>query len=169
MNPPDRSPHDVHIRDVEDNDLELFYEHQLDPVALQMAVFPARERPAFMAHWAKIRTNPTGVTQTIVADDRVVGNLLCWEQSGIYLVGYWIGRADWGRGIATRALALFVRHLTWRPLHAYVEVNNTGSIRVLQKCGFRQVAAQDVPPSDSDEDEDVEEVLLVLETAYERP
>ena len=42
------------------------------------------------------------------------------------LVGYWIGRRDWGRGIATRALALFLERVTTRPLYAFVAVNNVG-------------------------------------------
>ena len=107
------------------------------------------------------------VAQTIVVDGRVVGNVVSWEQSGKRLVGYWIGRRDWGRGIATKALVLFLGHVPTRPLHAYVEVNNAGSIRVLEKCGFRRVPAQDQPSPTSDED-GVEEVLLVLDTAYER-
>lgn len=161
MTETDPSPMVVRIRDVEDSDLELFFEHQLDPEALRMAVFPARDRAGFFAHWAKIRADPMVVTQTIVVSDRVVGNLVSWEQSGKRLVGYWIGRPDWGRGIATEALALFVGHVTSRPLYAYVEVHNTGSIRVLEKCSFQQIPAEAGQPSRSEPGE-VEEVLLVL-------
>jgi RimJ/RimL family protein N-acetyltransferase len=164
----DPSPSDVHVRDVEDSDLEAFYQHQLDPEALRMAAFPARDRDAFMAHWAKIRADPTGVVQAVVVDDRVVGNLVCWEQDGRRLVGYWIGRPDWGRGIASAAVALFLGHVTARPLHAYVEVHNGGSIRVLEKNGFTRVPHDDAPLA-VDGDDEVEEVLLVLETAYARP
>ena len=57
MNEADPSPGDVHIRDVEDDDLELFFSHQQDPEALRMAAFTARERADFMAHWAKIRAD----------------------------------------------------------------------------------------------------------------
>ena len=152
---------DVHIREVVDEDLEVFYEHQRDPVALQMAVFPTRERPEFMAHWAKNRANPTAIHRTIVVADRVVGNVVCWEQSGRHLVGYWLGRSDWGRGIATKALGLFVRDVPVRPLFAYVEVNNVGSIRVLEKCGFRRIPLPDVEGTSGDDD--VEELLLVLD------
>jgi RimJ/RimL family protein N-acetyltransferase len=163
MSDAERSPGDVHVRDVEDGDLELFYQHQLDPVALQMAVFSARDRADFMAHWATIRTDPTVLTQTVVVDDRVVGNVVSWEQSGKLLVGYWIGRRDWGRGIATKALALLLGQVTTRPVYAYVEVHNIGSIRVLEKCGFRRVPAQEAEPSTSTPGEiDVEEILLVL-------
>ncbi len=149
----------MRIRDVDDSDLESFFEHQRDPVAMRMALVPARERAEFMAHWAKIRADQTILTQAIVEGNRVVGNVVSWEQSGMRLVGYWIGRSDWGRGIATKALALFLGHVASRPLHAYVEVHNAGSIRVLEKCGFRR--AEPAPSSDED---DVEELLLVLET-----
>ena len=50
-----------------------------------------------------------------------------------------------------------------RPLHAYVAPHNIGSIRVLEKSGFRRAAAQDVPPSTAD-DGGVAYVVFVLET-----
>jgi RimJ/RimL family protein N-acetyltransferase len=53
------------------------------------------------------------------------------------LVGYWIGKEYWGRGIATAALQEFLTHLKMRPLHAYVAKHNKASIRVLEKCGFK--------------------------------
>jgi len=53
-------------------------------------------------------------------------------------VGYWIGREHWGRGVATAALAAFVAEVTERPLFAHVVNSNAGSIRVLEKCGFRR-------------------------------
>jgi RimJ/RimL family protein N-acetyltransferase len=160
MTDADRSPRAVSIRDVDDGDLEAFFEHQLDPEALRMAVFPARDRAAFMAHWAKIRDDQTVAVQTIVADGRVVGNLVSWDQKGLRLVGYWIGRRDWGRGIATEALALFLGQVTQRPVYAYVEVHNAGSIRVLEKCGFRP----DLGSQPTTSEDEVEEVLLVLDT-----
>ena len=153
----------VRIRDVEDGDLELFFEHQMDREATRVAAFPARGRDAFMAHWAKIRADQSILTQSIVVDDHVAGNLVSWEHSGQHEVGYWIGRSDWGRGIATRALSLFLGRLKVRPLHAYVAVHNIGSIRVLEKCGFRRVAAQDVAPSTADDD-GVEQIVFVLES-----
>jgi RimJ/RimL family protein N-acetyltransferase len=150
---------DVRIRDVEDGDLELFFEHQLDPEATRMAAFPSRERDPFMAHWAKIRADRTALMQTIVADGRVVGNIVSWDQSGDREIGYWIGRDHWGRGIATEALALFLGHVRSRPLHAHVAVHNAGSIRVLEKCGFQRLAAQEIQPLAAD---GIEEIALIL-------
>lgn len=160
----DPAQNDARIRDVEAGDLEAFFAHQRDPEAIRMAAFPAREREAFMAHWAKIRADETVVTQTIVVDGRVVGNVVSWEQSGRRAVGYWIDRRVWGRGIATRALGLFLDRVTSRPLHAHVAVTNVGSIRVLEKCGFTRVAAHVAEPSRPGADE-VEEILLILESA----
>ncbi|HEV8566534.1 MAG TPA: GNAT family N-acetyltransferase [Actinoplanes sp.] len=150
------------IRDVHDDDLEVFYGHQLDPEAIRMAAFPPRDRDAFMAHWATIRADDTVVLQTVVVDGQVAGNVVSWEQDGRRLVGYWFGRDHWGRGIATRALALFLDRVPLRPLYAQVAVHNAGSIRVLEKCGFRPVPAHEVahPAGVAD---DVEEVLFVLE------
>ncbi|MEO6142420.1 MAG: GNAT family N-acetyltransferase [Dermatophilaceae bacterium] len=153
----------VHIRAVEDGDLESFFEDQLDPEATRMAAFLSRDRTAFMAHWAKIRTDQSCHSRAIVVDGQVAGNIGSWDQPGHREVGYWIGRAYWGRGIATRALALYLADESLRPLHAYVAVHNAGSIRVLEKCGFHPAAAGDIPPSTANGD-DVEHLVFVLKS-----
>jgi RimJ/RimL family protein N-acetyltransferase len=128
---------DVRLRDIEPGDLPTFYEHQLDADATRMAAFPARDRAAFDAHWAtNILGNPAAINQTIVVDGRVAGNIGSWRQDGVRLVGYWIGKEYWGRGVASRALATFLHLVTERPLYAHVATHNVGSIRVLEKCGF---------------------------------
>jgi RimJ/RimL family protein N-acetyltransferase len=135
----------VTLRDVTEADLPIFFEFERDPVANEMAAFPARDREAFMQHWtANILGNDTRRKRTILLDDVVVGNILSWEQSGDTLVGYWIGREYWGRGVATRALTLFLTEVDTRPLHAHVVDHNVDSIRVLEKCGFRIVGEETV-------------------------
>ena len=127
---------EVRLRDVTEADLPLFFKHQRDPVATAMAAFPAREWAPFMAHWATILADPALAKQTILVDGQVAGNIGSWEQDGHREVGYWLDRAYWGRGVATRALALFLRQVPARPLYAYVVHHNIGSRRVLEKCGF---------------------------------
>ncbi len=127
---------DVALRDVIDDDLPILFEHQLDPEATRMAAFPARPRDAFMAHWAKIRADPTVVNRTILLDGQVAGSIACFVQDEKPMIGYWIDRKLWGRGVASRALALLLAQLPARPLYAYVAKHNAGSLRVLQKCGF---------------------------------
>lgn len=143
----------VALRAVEDADLPLFFEHQLDPLAVEMARFPARDRQEFAEIWARIRTDPRAIQRTILADGQVAGNLMCWGPPGERNVGYWLGRAFWRRGIASEALRLFLRELEERPLYARVAKTNLASRRVLEKRGFLAI------PGDR---EDEEEILFVL-------
>ena len=53
-------------------------------------------------------------------------------------LGYWLGRPYWGRGIGSRALALFLERERNRPLHADPVIGNTGSVRLLEKLGFQR-------------------------------
>jgi RimJ/RimL family protein N-acetyltransferase len=146
----------VALRDVQDDDLPLLFEHQLDPEATAMAAFPARSRKAFMAHWARIRRrDDTIILRSVLHDGQVVGNVVSWESDGERYVGYWIGKEHWGQGIASAALAAFLGEVTTRPLHARAAKHNVASIRVLEKCGF---AISGVVVTD----DDVEELLLVL-------
>jgi ribosomal-protein-alanine N-acetyltransferase len=62
------------------------------------------------------------------------------ERSGVAEFGYWLGRAYWGRGIATRAARMLIAHAfaarDLRRLEAMVFAPNVASARVLEKCGF---------------------------------
>ncbi len=141
---------DVLLRDVIESDLPIFFEQQHDPVANQMAAFPARDREAFMAHWTKILADETNILKTILFDGQVAGNIVSWQQSGEREVGYLLGREYWGKGIATRALAAFLEHVKTRPLYAHVVKHNIASLRVLEKCGFTITGVE------------VEEFILIL-------
>ncbi|MEO7070962.1 MAG: GNAT family N-acetyltransferase [Nostocoides sp.] len=150
----------VRLRSVEDGDLDVFFDHQRDPQAVEMAGFPARDKVQFAAHWARLRTDDTLLVRTIVADGLVAGNIGCWQDDGQRLLGYWVGREFWGRGVATQALARLADEVSIRPLYAHVAVHNLGSIRVLHKCGFRRDRAQeaDAPASE----DSIEELIFVL-------
>ncbi len=70
-----------------------------------MAAFPARTWDAFLTHWrTRVLVDPRGRVQTVVVDGQVAGHVVRWEQDGQRLVGYWLGREFWGRGVATAAL-----------------------------------------------------------------
>ena len=127
---------DIRLRDVEASDIEIFYEQQLDPEATTMAAFPARDRESHLAHWNKILKDSSCITRTIVASDQVAGNIGSWVQDEQREIGYWIGKAHWGRGVATSALEQFLQIVEDRPLYAWVARHNYGSLRVLEKCGF---------------------------------
>ena len=140
----------VQLRDVEADDLPLFFEHQRDPIAVALVAFRSRDRAAFDQHWAKLLANKTNLAKTIVADGQVAGNIGSWSSDGKREIGYWIDRALWGRGIATGALSAFLRLEQTRPLHAGVATHNAASIRVLQKCGFTLLGPEEAAPDDGE-------------------
>ncbi len=149
----------VHLRDVEGDDLPLFFEHQRDPIAVAMVAFRSRDRAAFDQHWEKLLADESLLKKTIVADGKIAGNIGSWLSEGKREIGYWIDRALWGRGVATEALSAFLRLEQTRPLHAGVAKHNAASIRVLQKCGFTLLRPEDEASSDAD----ASHVLLMLE------
>ena len=124
------------LRDVVESDLDVLYEQQREPEATRMALVPARERPAFDEHWKKVLARQDAISKAIVYEGKVAGDALSWEQDGRRLIGYWLGREYWGKGLATRALAELVSVIADRPLHAWVATSNVGSVRVLEKNGF---------------------------------
>ena len=61
----------VHLRDVCESDLPLFFAHQQDEEVCRMAAFPSREQGAFLAHWTKILAEETITQQTILYEGQV--------------------------------------------------------------------------------------------------
>lgn len=133
---------EVVLREVNPADLPIFYAQQRDPAAAQLAGFPPRDWENFAAHWARILADDALIQRTILVDGQVAGNIGRYPQDGQQLVGYWLGRGYWGRGIATAALAAFLNEQPQRPLTAYVVRHNAASRRVLEKCGFTLVAEE---------------------------
>lgn len=127
------------LRNVTQADLPLFFVQQQDTVANHMAAFTAKDPAdwnAFLAHWTSILDNDAIAIQTIVYNRKVIGYVTSFEQMGQREVSYWLDRAYWGRGIATKALSEFLRHFTVRPLFARAVKDHVASLRVLAKCGF---------------------------------
>lgn len=130
----------ITIREVEPSDLETFFAHQLDPEAIRMAAFVCadpKDRVAFDAHWDKILKSPLITQRTIVAGGQVAGYIGCFPHGESMEVTYWLGREFWGRGLATQALDRMLHLVAARPISARAATDNIGSIRVLQKCGFK--------------------------------
>ena len=136
------------LRNVVEGDLPIFFEHQRDSEANSMAAFPARDWDAFISHWQhKVLGDAANKTRTILVDDQVAGYVCSWQGDGKRLVAYWVGREFWGRGVARSALQEFLRdHESRRPIHAYVALSNTRSIRVLENCGFHRVSETTAGP-----------------------
>jgi RimJ/RimL family protein N-acetyltransferase len=131
---------DVQLRDVEVADLEEFFAQEHDPEAVSRSKFVARDRDVFMKHWAtKILGDPTVLVQTVTVDGETAGNIVAWWAQDQRFVGYWLASKHWGRGVGGAALNRFLEHEKTRPLYADPVATNTASVRLLEKCGFRQV------------------------------
>jgi len=129
----------IQLRDVTESDLPIFFVLQQDQQAIHMAAFTAKDpsdKSAFDAHWKRILTDQLVITKTIVVNGEVVGHVAKYEMDGNAEVTYWIDRMQWGKGIATQALAQLLTMVTQRPIYARAVKDNLGSIRVLKKCGF---------------------------------
>jgi RimJ/RimL family protein N-acetyltransferase len=128
---------DILLRAVIESDLPIFFAHQADPVAYQMAAYPSKDWEAFQSHWYKILADGSDRIRTIDYQGKVAGYILSFIMDGKREVGYWLGREFWGKGIATQALKLFLQQERTRPLYGVVAKHNTASKRVLEHCGFR--------------------------------
>lgn len=133
------------LRDVDDADLDVLFEHWTDAESNRMAAFTVPnpdDRQAFTDRWTRLRSTRSVTARAIELDGAVVGCISSWDNEGTREVTYWLGREHWGKGLATRALAEFLADVeTNRPARAATVVDNVGSQRVLAKCGFRRIGA----------------------------
>lgn len=82
--------------------------------------------------------------RVVVVDGKAVGSIGLFLGSDVYRksaeMGYWLGRAYWGRGIMTAAVKAFCKEgfAAWDIARIYAEpfAANAGSRRVLEKAGF---------------------------------
>jgi RimJ/RimL family protein N-acetyltransferase len=154
---------DVVLREVHESDLPVFFRQMKDPEAVRMAAFTPEDpadRDAFDARWKRILASDD-VTRTVLADGDVVGSTAVYGEPGEREVTYWVDRAYWGRGVATAALRALLAEVRERPLYARAAADNAGSLRVLEKCGFRRTAR--VSGYANARGAEIDEVVLTLE------
>ncbi|MCX5202010.1 GNAT family N-acetyltransferase [Streptomyces sp. NBC_00237] len=134
----------ISLREVRDSDLPVFFQQTNDAAAAAMAAFTAEDpadREHFAAHWRRNLSDPRVVALTVVGhaedgEEVVVGNAAVFGPPEEREITYWIGREYWGRGLATQALRALLERVPDRPLYGRAAADNSGSIRVMEKCGF---------------------------------
>ena len=154
----------IAIREVESSDLETFYEHQLDPEAIRMAAFVGKDpkdKVAFDAHWEKILQSSQNITRTIVAAEQVAGHISCYPHGENIEATYWLGREFWGRGLGTQATQEYAPPCGRSADFRRAATDNIGSIKVLQKCGFKIIGKN--KDFANGRGEDTEEYILRLD------
>ncbi len=155
----------VALRAVQDGDLNALFEYMRDPEGIRMAAFTPPDpddRDTFDAHMAKVRAAPDVTLRAVLCNGQLAGSISSFVSEGQTEVTYWIDRALWGQGIATRALALLLELVPTRPLYARAASDNAGSLRVLQKSGFRAVATE--RSFAAGRQQEIEETVLRLDT-----
>jgi RimJ/RimL family protein N-acetyltransferase len=131
---------EIALREVRDEDLDGIFEQMRDPEGVWMAAFTAEDpddRAYFDAHMARVRVAPDVTMRAVTRDGQLVGHVAAFDRDGELEVTYAVDRAAWGQGVASQALALLLREVTARPVHARAASDNLGSLRVLEKAGFR--------------------------------
>lgn len=92
----------------------------------------------------------SGKVFAIVVDGKAVGGIGIHPGTDVHrrtaAIGYWLGEAYWGRGIATEALQAMTEYVfsafDFARLEAYVFEWNLASTRVLEKAGYTREARQ---------------------------
>jgi RimJ/RimL family protein N-acetyltransferase len=156
---------ELELREVEPADLDCLFRHQLDPEAVRMAAFVGKDpsdRTAFDLHWAAILGSARNINRTVVAGGQVAGHIAVYPNGDDFEVTYWLGREFWGRGLATRALERMLALVPVRPIMARAVADNIGSLRVLQKCGFKTIGRD--RGFANGRGEEVDELILRLES-----
>lgn len=138
----------IQLRPVTHDDLPAIYQWQLDPASNRMAMVNPRSPESFNTLWDDAIHGRDIIARIILLDAEPVGFINCFKADGLDTVGYWIDRAHWGRGIATRALALMLDVFEPRPLHAQVAEGNAGSLKILKRAGFEITETKWSPASE---------------------
>ena len=153
----------VRLRAPIESDVAIFFEQQREPEAMRMAAFSSKDpndREAFDARWSRIRGDDDVRIRTIEDDGAVAGYVASFMRGDVREVSYWVGGAFWGRGVASTALGKFLEEETRRPLVGRAATDNIASRRVLEKCGFVEIARERAFANARGEE--IEEVVMRL-------
>lgn len=132
-------PDQVKLRQTEIPDLAFFFKFQLDKESNYLAAFTSKDpadREAYFEKYTKHLNDPVINMRTIMVDETIAGSIAKFEMEGDAEITYWIDKNLWGKGIATTALKLFLNIENTRPIFGRVAFDNSGSQKVLEKCGF---------------------------------
>ena len=132
----------ITLTKTEKDDLNSFFQFQLDKEASYLAAFTPKDpndKTAYIEKYSKFLTEPTINFRTIKVDDEIAGSVSKFVMEGDNEITYWIDKKFWGQGIATTALKLLLEMEPGRPIYGRVAFDNYGSQKVLEKCGFVKV------------------------------
>lgn len=154
----------VSLRPLADEDLDMIFEQTRDPESIRMAAFTSEaqtDRTAFFNHMSRVRADPSTSNWVIEVDGAIAGTIASFRIDDELEVTYWIDRAQWGKGIASAALQLLLAQTPERPVFGRAASDNAGSLRVLEKAGFRRLGVD--RGFAAGRGEEIEETILRLD------
>ena len=129
----------ITLTKTEKDDLNIFFEFQLDKEANYLAAFTSKDpndKTAYIEKYTKHLADPTINMLTIKVNDVIAGSIAKFVMENEAEITYWIDKKFWGQGIATTALKELLKIEQVRPIYGRVAFDNYGSQKVLEKCGF---------------------------------
>ena len=154
----------VSLRPVEDRDLDAIYQQMTDPASIRMAAFTAKDqtdRRAVLNKILRLRADTSVSFRVIDVDGAAAGTIGSFRIDDQPEVTYWVDRTLWGKGVASAALQIVVAEIAERPLFARAASDNLGSLRVLEKAGFRRIGVN--RGFAHGRDEEIEETIMRLD------
>jgi len=123
----------ITLTETEKDDLNAFFEFQLDKEANYLAAFTSKDpsdKPAYIEKYSKHLSDQTINMRTIKINDVIAGSVARFVRENDAEITYWIDRKFWGQGIATTALQNFLKTEKTRPIYGRVAFDNYGSQKV---------------------------------------
>ena len=127
------------LTETKKDDLNTFFQFQLDKEANYLAAFTAKDpndKTAYIEKYTRHLNDPTINMRTIIVNDTIAGSIAKFIMDNEAEITYWIDRNFWGQGVATNALKAFLKIEQTRPIYGRTAFDNYGSQNVLTKCGF---------------------------------
>lgn len=139
----------LRLRAFRDDDLHDLFAVHADPEVMRYWSFPAwteleQARPRLEN--AKSGCDPARLLCWAMAkrdDDRLIGGVTLFaiqSEQGRAEIGYSLGSAHWGQGLAREALQLVLDHafgaLQLRRVEADIDPRNEASVRLIERLGF---------------------------------
>lgn len=134
--------HSITLTKTQKEDLEIFFQFQLDPEANYLAAFTSQDthnKSTYIDKYTKFLTDPSINMQTIKINEEIVGSVAKFVRENDTEITYWIDRKFWGKGIATSALKALLKIELDRPIYGRVAFDNYPSQKVLEKTGFIKI------------------------------
>ncbi|MBC6113153.1 GNAT family N-acetyltransferase [Pedobacter fastidiosus] len=132
----------IKLTPTEKDELNIFFQFQLDEEANFLAAFTAKDphdQIAYVEKYSRHLADPTINMQTIRVNEVIAGSIAKFVMGNEAGITYWIDRKFWGQRVATTALGDFLKIEKTRPIFGHVAFDNYGSQKVLEHCGFIKI------------------------------